>query len=209
MTLRRRAAFTLIEVLVVIAIIGILAVFVVPALSSAKRRALIANCQSNLRQIGMGVKMYLSDHDSFFPPVTQQDWSTRGSGWISESFYLQYVNNEYNVFRCPAQRADLLTIVGDRVRFTNSPSHWTTYEYNNGMSWLTANSPKSATSRVIETPSICAYVWDYPYYVLPSGDIRPHAKGMNVLYMDFHVAWLDEADYTSEDEGDFYNRGFR
>src|SRR5437016_6216192 len=58
-------AFTLIELLVVIAIIAILASLLLPALSQAKTAARAAKCKSNLRQMGIGLALYLSDHQAY------------------------------------------------------------------------------------------------------------------------------------------------
>lgn len=62
-----RRGFTLIELLVVIAIIAVLASMLVPAVSSALERARLAHCGSNLRQWGLGMRLFLNDNKGRFP----------------------------------------------------------------------------------------------------------------------------------------------
>src|SRR3989440_7237437 len=68
-----RKAFTLIEVLVVIAIIAILAAILVPVFAQAREAARKTSCLSNTKQIGSAYMMYVQDYDEHFPPhVTER-----------------------------------------------------------------------------------------------------------------------------------------
>ena len=70
-----RRGFTLIELLVVIAIIAILAAILFPVFARAREQARRSVCLSNMKQIGLGLGMYMQDYDQTFPPGGPKAWT--------------------------------------------------------------------------------------------------------------------------------------
>jgi len=109
-----RSAFTLIELLVVIAIIAILAAILFPVFARARENARKSSCQSNLKQLAMGILQYAQDYDERFPyanrtgiplssPPPGGFWYQEGgsgSAYWPQMVY-PYINN-LEVFTCPS-----------------------------------------------------------------------------------------------------------
>jgi prepilin-type N-terminal cleavage/methylation domain-containing protein/prepilin-type processing-associated H-X9-DG protein len=86
---RTSGGFTLIELLVVIAIIAILAAMLLPALASAKSKALRIQCMNQMRQIGLGFPMFSGDNSDMLPPAGWE--SGNGSQLSWECWLYSYI----------------------------------------------------------------------------------------------------------------------
>ena len=186
----------------VIAIIAILAALLLPALASARSRAWSAQCQANLHQLGVGLKLYADDANGRYPESgdiiywNQIDPDTGHAGWMQQIF--PYVQNT-NTFRCPANRSL------PAARQSN-------FNYFNGVraAYVAAGYlPASVNTAQIQFPT--AYVLsgdtlsfepldadkdDYTFNCvggmdngLPWVDWQAHARGQNLAFEDGHVKW--------------------
>ena len=88
--------FTLIELLIVIAIIAILAGMLLPALNSARNKARDISCINNLKQLGMAMNLYLSDNNTYLPDETLTvipavEGANKTQGWAAG--LIPYINS--------------------------------------------------------------------------------------------------------------------
>lgn len=86
--LMQTKGFTLIELLVVISIIALLIAILLPALGAARSAARSAGCLSNLRQIGMGIRVYANDYGQTLPTGTDDDvtnWAVLAYNYMGTS----------------------------------------------------------------------------------------------------------------------------
>lgn len=191
--------FTLIEMLVVIAIIGILASTLMPSLSKARDKAKQAVCASNQKSIGLAMTMYLDDQNgrtakSATDGGVHIQWRVDIMGYLNLPYATWSDKSESaasKVFQCPS--ADTLSwgneyqntgigynrLLDDlQIAIVGAPSE--TLMNGDTTDWGSA----SWYDMMLLNPSRSA--WVDP----PVGD--RHNKGINSLWVDGHVSWSSQ-----------------
>lgn len=136
--------FTLLELMVVVAIIALLAAMLLPSLSAGKGQARRLECLSCLRQLNLALTMYADDFEEQFPPRTEREFS-----WI---YRLEPYYKEPKVLRCSL---DAYSKPYDCSYIINGFNDWfeanlTPADYNEFRSW---NYPKGMRADAAPKPS--------------------------------------------------------
>src|SRR5579859_1835348 len=119
----RSGAFTLVELLVVVAVIAILMALLLPALSRAREKARSTSCRNLLKQIGLGLQMYVQDN-ACYPPLAERGTRVLCFDRLLPYYPVHWTNAAWN---CPSYLANHGIISRDRV-MTNSEG--ISYSYN-------------------------------------------------------------------------------
>jgi prepilin-type processing-associated H-X9-DG protein len=175
-------SFTLIELLLVVAVIAVLSALLLPSLQKAKDRGKAAVCMSNLRQIYNGFALYASDNDDKIPPIgTPYNYlyGTRGQCWFHwlgkggkyfgstqnfigklQGFPLD--NTRWSVFRCPGEPGSRRPEGQKGYAYFDNEMVATSYVMNWSVSWY------------------CYYLGYCPCYTGASCDPYPFRRGFSL-----------------------------
>jgi len=221
----RNNAFTLVELLVVLAIIALLLVVTVPAFIGVIGQVRLTQCQNNHHQLILSVASYICDNNNYytFPnwlwPETAGWW--QGPGWLYDitnlrngrgNFVLEDLQggalwkylHQYETYRCPAEAQPYNRGSSNHITSYLMNGAVTNYgHYPNGevvLYRLTDMLGKQGSQGVLiwEAHEDWGAYWNDGSSTPNQGLTDRHGNGATVGLMDGHAEWIDLADYADE-----------
>jgi len=197
----KRRGFTLIELMVVIAIIALLLAILLPALGAAKNSTRRLACATNLKQIGVGLQRYLGRHNdryphaSYMPSITQELDPNEEAIYIADVL-LEDVGGDPKVFKCPNDFPDSGRDAPN-TGLSYFQSERTSYEYRTFLGGTSidevvnaVNNPNRRRRRARRTASPQTIYVFRDYQNFHGQPDKPGAR--RYLYADGHVSDFDE-----------------
>jgi len=200
-------AFTLVELLVVMAVIGVLASLLLPALARSKDQGRNTVCANQLRQLGIATRLYTEDNNNILPsaellptsPVNPTNSLPRICDVLApEVGKSTGGTNSSPVFDCPADTEGRFAAEGSSYEWnTDLNGHrmdeTTSEKMNFVIAWAGPDGPVQSTNGTIQLtfePTVTPLLTDYD-------DFHPRsaASGKNVVFMDDHVTPLVLPDF--------------
>jgi len=169
-----RRAFTLLEIIVVVAILALLAAILFPVFSRAREKARAATCLSNYKQVGLAIHLYAQDYDDLSP-------ANGGSfaGLVSDC--APYIHSD-KVFVCPDDN--------DRSEEGRAGSYRVPSLYQGkpmSCGWLNPYVGGQTTTTSLTT--LC-YEAEQDFAQAPIVPTYRHNEGTQILFFDGHAKWV-------------------
>ncbi len=220
----RSRAFTMTELLVVLAIVAILIVLLIPGISRFIESGRSAKCVANLRQIGAGINLVMANGApmlgaGYYPALNYHDGAGRYGTWylaVADELGLSQRSGSWtsklkptaDIFICPsnAKISRIKQLGADGLAMNNI-----SYGYHDtGMgsyvnrNWrdenlLNSASVTDASKLIMVTDSNGDGDFDYQVSNWKGDATMPgdrHRSGANVLFADGHVEWVDRKKFT-------------